>query len=64
MIRDYEIIDSENGIIRETKDIPLERYPLFTSTFISLENEIIKNLNEIIKELLNDTRNSTKNGEQ
>ena len=62
MIRDYEIIDSENGIIRETKDIPLERYSLFTSSFIRLENEIIKNLNEVIKELLNDTRISTKNG--
>lgn len=63
MIRDYEIIDSENGIIRETKDIPLERYALFTSSFIRLENEIIKSLNEAIKELLNDTRINTKNGE-
>ena len=62
MIRDYEIIDSENGIIREIKDIPLERYPLFTSTFIRLENEIIKELNEIIKELLNDTRRIKKDG--
>ena len=62
MIRDYEIIDSENGIIREIKDIPLERYTLFTSAFISLENEIIKDLNEIIKELLNDTRRIKKDG--
>ena len=62
MIRDYEIIDSENGIIRETKDIPLERYALFTSSFIRLENEIIKDLNEIIKELLNDTRRIKKDG--
>ena len=53
MIRDYEIIDSENGIIRETKE--LIKVDNLNGVYINPESETynaLLNLFESIKELV------------
>ena len=53
MIRDYEIIDSENGIVRETKE--LIKVDSLNGVYINPESETynaLLNLFESIKELV------------
>ena len=62
MIRDYEIIDSENGIIRETKE--LIKVDSLNGVYINPESKTynaLLNLFESIKELVEVLTNEKSN---